>query len=256
MNRRPFHLGLAAALLLGGCGHKFGYRHFAGPILPVAEQGNSLTVSDDRSVTFTQDRLEVTLRPLTAEMLNRHFPTHSARREGFYQPPSSAPINPYTYGDWIPPGEDSAPIRFVVFHLRVKNYAFPKVRIDPAKIHLKASNGRRYPALSLAALVEYYWPYAVAYTGKAYQYFQERRDILRRTLFQDEMIFSGQEREGYVVFSALDLDVEEFAIWIEDIALRFDYRDQPVETTDVAYRFQREVYLARQPRAAEPALVK
>lgn len=79
---------------------------------------------------------------------------------------------------------------------------------------------------------------------------------MRRTLFQDEMIFSGQEREEYVVFSTLDLDVEKFAIWIEGIALRFDYRDQPVKTTDVAYRFHREVYLARQPRAAEPSLAK
>lgn len=256
MNRRQFLLGLTAALLLGGCGYQFGYRHFAGPILPTAEQGMSLIVSDDRSITFIQDRLEVSLRPLTPDMLNRHFPAQSARHEGFYQPPSAAPINPYTYGDWIPPGEDSAPARFVVFHLRVKNYAFPKVRIDPTRIHLSAANGRRYPALSLFALVEYYWPYAVAYTGKAYQYFQERRDILRRTLFQDEMIFSGQEREGYVVFPTLDLDVEEFTIWIEGIALRFDYRDQPVETTDVAYRFYREVYLARQPRTAEPPLIK
>lgn len=252
MNGCQLLFGLTAVLWLGGCGYQFGYRHFAGPILPIAEQGTSLTVSDDRSITFIQDRLEISLRPLTPDMLNRHFPVQSTRREGFYQPPAAAAVNPYTYGDWIPPGEDSAPGRFVVFQLRVKNYAFPKVRINPAQIHLSAANGRRYPALSLSALVEYYWPYAVAYTGKSYQYFQERRDILRRTLFRDEMIFSGQEMDGYVVFPVLDLDVEEFAIWVEDVALRFDYRDEPVETIDVTYRFQRQVYLARQPRAEEP----
>jgi hypothetical protein len=100
--------------------------------------------------------------------------------------------------------------------------------------------------------VEYYWPYVVSYTGKAYQYFQERRDILRRTLFRDEMIFSGQEEEGYIVFPVLDLDVKEFTVHIEDVALRFDYREEPVQTIDVAYRFYQEIYLARQARAEKP----
>ena len=34
-----------------------------------------------------------------------------------------------------------------------------------------------------------------------------------------------------------------------EIVLRFDYRDQPVETVDIAYPFTREVYLAKQRRA-------
>lgn len=242
---------LAAALLLSGCSYHFGYRHFAGPILPLPQQGDSLQVGDDRSITFSLDRLEITLRPTTPEMLNRQFSAYSTGRSGFYQDPAFSSTNPYTYGNWLPLGEGRAPARFTVFYLRVKNYAFPKVKIDPAKIYLAATNGRRYPALSLSALVEYYWPYAVAYTGKTYQYFQERRDILRRSLFRDEMIFSGQEKDGYVVFRPLDLDVEEFTVWIEDIALRFDYRDEPVETIDVAYHFRREVYLARQPRPEE-----
>ncbi len=33
---RSFAL-LCAALLAGGCGHKLGYRHFAGPILPATK---------------------------------------------------------------------------------------------------------------------------------------------------------------------------------------------------------------------------
>ena len=213
-------------------------------------------MGDDHSLTFILDRLEITLRPLTPEALNRQFPASSAAPPGFYQDPAFSSTNPYTYGEWLPPGEEGAPSRFAVFHLRVKNYAFPKVRVDPAGIYLAAANGRRYPALSLSALVEYYWPYAVAYTGRSYQYFQERRDLLRRSLFRNEMIFSGQERDGYLVFPPLDSDVEEFTIWFADIALRFDYRDEPVETLDVPYRFQREVYLARQPRPAEQSLAK
>ena len=35
------------------------------------------------------------------------------------------------------------------------------------------------------------------------------------------------------------------------MVLRFDYRDQPVETIDITYPFTREVYLAKQRRAEE-----
>jgi hypothetical protein len=133
----------------------------------------------------------------------------------------------------------------------VKNYAFPKVRIDPAKIHLVATNGRDYPTLGLSSLVEYYWPYAVAYTGNTYRYFQERRDLLRKTLFKDDMVFSGQEQEGYIVFPTLDYDVEEFTVQIEDMALRFNYRDEPIDTIDIPYKLHREVYLGRKPSPEE-----
>jgi hypothetical protein len=58
------------------------------------------------------------------------------------------------------------------------------------------------------------------------------------------MIFSGQEMEGFVVFPALDNDVEDFEVRIENMALRFDYRNEPVETVDIPYQFTREVSYA------------
>lgn len=241
-------------LLLGGCGYKLGYRHFAGPIMPLSdpERISEFIVGDDRSITFLKNRLEVSLLPLTADMLNRQLVAYSQKPEGFFSAnPYETARNPYTYGDWKPAGEDRAPTRFTVFLLKVKNYAYPKVRVDPARIVILTSNGRRYQVLSLSALTEYYWPYAVAYGGNARQLFADRTDILRKTLFRDEMIFSGQEQEGYIVFPALDRDVEEFTVRIEKMALRFDFRDDPVETVDIPYRFHREVYFSRKPRAEE-----
>ena len=235
-------------LLCCGCGYRFGYRHLAGPILPAPEQVGQLQVADDQSIIFLMDRLEVILRPVTIEMLNRQFPVQSTSPKGFYQNPSFSLSNPYTYGDWSPPGQKQTPNRFTVFGLKVKNYAFPKVRIDPTKIHLTATNGRNYPALSLFAMVEYYWPYAVAYTGNTYRYFQERRDLLRKTLFKEDFIFSGQEQEGFIVFPFIDYDVDEFTVWIEDLALRFDYRDEPIESIDIPYHFHRDVYIGREAR--------
>ena len=249
MRSLAFVLTGLISLLIDGCGLRFGYRHFSGPILPASEQASEFEVGDDRSITFLKDRLEVTLLPVTADVLNRQLPTHSSSPEGFPGAnPYVTPTNPYTYGDWKPAWQDQTPARFTVFLLKVKNYAFPKVRVDPSDIEIVAPNGRRYRALSLLALTEYYWPYAIGYVGNSYHVLKERTGLLQQTLFRDDMIFSGQEAEGYVVFMPLDNDVEVFTVWIRGMDLRFDYRVEPVETVDIPYRFRREVYLARQAR--------
>ena len=255
---RLLPLNIILLIVLNSCGIKLGYRHFAEPIvsssaaLSQGEDGNQYVVGDDHSITFLQDRLEVSLLPLTAEVLNRQFPSISVYPPGNARAnPHDVPYNPYTYGEWTPPGEEEAPARFTVFQLKVKNYAYPKVQVDPASIFITSPNGRHYPALSNSALVEYYWPYAVAYGGNARANLAERRALIRRTLFSDEMIFSGQENEGYVVFANLDNDVEEFTVWIENMALRFDFKGEPVETVDINYPFEREVYFAKHRRTGE-----
>ena len=240
-------------LLLSGCGYKLGYRYFAGPIEPSAEYASSeFVIGDDGSITFIKERLEVSIVSLTAEELNRQFASYSQAPEGFKQPnPYTTADNPYTYGDWKPSGEKKAPERFNVFMLEVKNYAFPKVQLDPEETFIVSANGWNYPALKLPALVEYYFPYAVAYGGNARVKFKERTDILRRTLFKDDMIFSGQEYEGFVVFPVLDDDVEEFTVWVKNMVLRFDYSGEPIETIDIPFHFARETYYARHPRTEE-----
>ena len=129
---------LIFGMSLGGCGYKLGYRHFSGPIVPIAEHASEeFVIGDDRSITFTKDRLEVSIIPLTSAELNRHFASHSQAPAGFAQPnPFTTSDNPYTYGDWNPPGEDQAPERFTVFLLKVKNYAFPKVHLDPINMSI------------------------------------------------------------------------------------------------------------------------
>ena len=167
-------LNIILLLVLNSCGIKLGYRHFAEPIVPSSatlsqlEGDNQYVVGDDHSITFLQDRLEVSLLPLTAEILNRQFPSISDYPSGYAKAnPYEVPYNPYTYGEWTPPGEEEAPARFTVFQLKVKNYAYPKVRVDPASIFITSPNGRQYQALTYSALVEYYWPYAVAYGGNS-----------------------------------------------------------------------------------------
>jgi len=220
-------LTTASVLLLAGCG----YLHYAGPLRPLAQQPGAMTVADDGSVTYEKGRFEVKLRPLSDAELNRQFAGESQEGE--------KSTNPYTYGDIE--FKDKERQRFVVFALSVKNYAYPKVRIDPAKIVLRASNGREYWSLSEQQIDTYFRIYAVGYAGNVYIQYKNRLDLVKRTLFRNEDIFSGQEAEGFVVFPVLHHDVRQIQAMIEDAFLRFDSRNEPVETLDIGYDFEREV---------------
>jgi len=218
----------ALTTLLAACG----YYHYAGPLHPRADQAVDMQVADDGSVTFARDRFEVGLRPVTDAELNRQFASHSQAG------PRST--NPYTFGNTEFWEGEKERARFTVFHLRVKNYAYPKVKIDPARIVLRARNGREYWSLGLQQLDTYFRAYARGYQGNEYARYQERLDLLRRTVFKNEEIFSGQEVEGYVVFPVLHADVCEIEAAIQDAVLRFDYRNEPVEMVEINYRFTRD----------------
>lgn len=230
--RRLWILGLLA--VLGGCG-----RYFAGPLRPAAQQASSVEVNDDGSATFALNRLEISLQPMSDAQLNRQFASVSAQ--------GAASTNPYTFGNWTPPGARWTPPRFAVFRLKVSNYEYPKVRIDPLQITLTTANQRRYQAFSFAQLYEYHQAYWQGRTGQGREQFKDRTELLRRTLYKADMVFSGQESEGFVVFPVLPDDVKGLQIHIADIAVRFNYADQPSETTDISFSFEREVFQGKQP---------
>ena len=230
---RGFWVWATLAIAVGGCG--YGYYYYAGPLKPVgeSEQVIGMTVYDDGTVTFTKERLEVSLRPMTDEELNRQFA--SASKGG----PKAT--NPYTYGDSKYRDLGITPQRFTVFRLKVKNYTYPKVLLDPTKMIIVADNGREYWALSFDQLTLYYRAYAVAYAGNEYDRYEARKDILKQTLYPGDPIFSGQEQEGYVVFPALHPDVDKITVWVKDMVLRFDYKGEPIETLDIPFRFKRDI---------------
>ncbi len=227
-------VGVALILALGflsACGG--GYHHYAGPLRPVEDQGPTMAVADDGGVTYVQGRLEVRLRPLTDDELNRQFSALS----------TSGPrsTNPYTFGDQeFYEGQETRQ-RFTVFSLGVKNYAFPKVRLDPTRIELAASNGRTYWSLRFKQLQGYYRAYAIGYRGNEYSRFRARQDLLLNTMLPSESIFSGQEVGGFVVFPALHPDVDRMKVIVHDVNLRFDYRNEPIESVDIVYEFVRDV---------------
>ena len=54
-------------------------------------------------------------------------------------------------------------------------------------------------------------------------------------------VFSGSEQEGYLVFPLLNNDVTHIRLDLKDIAVRFNYADEAVETIDLSFSFEREV---------------
>lgn len=227
---------------LAGCLSQVGMRHFAAPAAPAAQQGEGMTLQDDGSIVFTKDRLEISVRVLEDEYLNRQFAASSA--QGMHS------TNPYTYGDWKPWGQTWTPPRFTVLLVKIKNYSYPKVLLEPDKIYITTGNQRIYRILDKGLLDDYFSPYLRSYSGQEYRRYKEMMDRLVRTIYQPDYVFSGQEATGYVVLPVLHSDVEDFVVHVPKVGVRFDYRSAPLEQLDLNYHFKREVYRARQPREA------
>ena len=84
--------------------------------------------------------------------------------------------------------------------------------------------------------------------------FEATTDLLKRTVYPPDMVFSGQESIGYIVFPVLHRDVSNFTINVPDMAVRFDYKGDPVETIDLAFKFQREIYHALHPSRGDAVM--
>ena len=207
-------------------------RYFHTPLIPANHQSEGMAVNDDGSVTYRLDRLAIELKPMTDAELNR---LSSAQPD----------LNPYTFGDWAPHGEGQAPPRFTIFRLKVSNYQFPKIKIEPQSARISTANTRQYPSLTYSELYTYFRAHWLGRTGLGRKAFQARTDALKQTMYTDALVFSGNEEQGYLVFPALDDDVAEIEVHIQNIALRFDYTDAPVESIDLSFAFQRDILQGR-----------
>jgi hypothetical protein len=209
------------------------WRPYAGDVRPSIEeqQGQNMTVADDGTITWVQDRLEVRMRPVTDEELNRQF-------GGDDLGPRSE--NPFTYGGVEDFYTSDKKQRFAVFLLGIKNYQYPKVRVV-GDIVMVSSNERKYYDLNMSQLDRYFRAYALGYRGNEYNVYKERRAILQSSRFRREDIFSGQELEGYVLFEPFHSDVSKMTVMVKDLVIRFDYRGEPVEAVDIPFNFEREV---------------
>ena len=230
---------LCTLLLFSGCSH----RYYAEDLKPVseAEQGEHKTVADDGTVAYKQARLEISLRPMTDEELNRQFSAYSS--EG------ADSRNPYTFGNSTYFRTGETPQRFTVFRAFVSNYEYPKVYLDPTQVYITTSNGRKYYALTREQISIYYRRYvqggtggnAPGVSGNAHSVWKERDGIMRRSMYVNEQVFSAQESEGFLVFEPLAPDVDELTVHIPDVIVRYDYKGDPLERVDVEMSFERKI---------------
>ena len=229
-----FKLSLLLLLFAASCG-----RYFHTDLRPTPGQETGMSVEDDGSVTYELDRLVINLKPMTDAELNRLAATNT-----------NLELNPYTFGDWKAPGDEQTPPRFTVFRLKVNNYQYPKVRIDPQLAHISTANNRQYGALSFGQLYSYYRAYWLGRTGLGRKAFQTRTDVLKRTLYTGAVVFSGNEEQGFIVFPVLDDDVSDIRVHLDGIALRFNFADEPVETVDLDFSFKRDILRGYTPDSA------
>ena len=176
---------LGALLCFSACS----YRYYAEDLKPMseAEQGADKTVADDGTVSYIQGRLEISLRPMTDAELNRQFSAYSD--DGVDS------SNPYTFGNSTYFRTGDTPQRFTVFKAFVSNYEYPKVYLDPKKVYITTSNGRKYYALTRKQLEIYYRRYvqsgsggnAPGVGGNAYYIWKQS------SMFVDKQMFSAQE---------------------------------------------------------------
>ena len=230
---------LCSLLLFSGCSH----RYYAEDLKPVseAEQGQNKTVADDGTVAYKQARLEISLRPMTDEELNRQFSAYSS--EG------ADSRNPYTFGNSTYFRTGETPQSFTVFRAFVSNYEYPKVYLDPTQVYITTSNGRKYYALTREQISIYYRRYvqggtggtAPGVSGNAHSVWKERDGIMRRSMYVNEQVFSAQESEGFLVFEPLAPDVDELTVHIPDVIVRYDYKGDPLERVDVEMSFERKI---------------
>ena len=104
---------------------------------PENRQETYASVEDDGTITAVFNRLEISLRPMADEELNRQFADYSAA--------GANSKNPYTFGNWKPLGDTYTPPKYTVFSVEVKNYEYPKVHLDPTRITLVSQQaGRAY----------------------------------------------------------------------------------------------------------------
>jgi hypothetical protein len=225
---------LATLLLFSACG-----RYFPSALEPAQQQTEGMAVNDDGSITYALDRLAITLKPMTDAELNR-----------LASNPDNLSVNPYTFGDATAPGEDWTPPRFTVFRLKVANYQFPKVELEPYNARITAANNRHYAAMHYAQLYNYYRAFWLGRTGMGRKEFQARTDALKQTMYSGATVFSGNDEQGYIVFPLLDDDVRNIQVHLKDVAVRFDYTGNPIETLDLSFSFQRDILRGYTPASA------
>jgi hypothetical protein len=167
--------------------------------------------------------------------------------------------NPYTYGDWLDPLLGHTPNRFTVFRVTVRNDIYAKVLLDPIAALLNTDRGEvlhsfGIPSYSPNRSFERYYRGIRGQSGNEFYRFDTRMVNVRSSAFlEDTKVFKGESYSGLLTFSPLEEEVERVQLVLEDFVLKFDASDQPLETVDIFFDFDRTISKTVVAPAADPA---
>ena len=231
----------AALPLLVGCSLIFPSR-IERTIQLVAQEGQEgdYRKGEDGSVSYLMEGLRIEVKYMTDRELNELFPQESNLEE--YS------INPYTYGNHVDPAVGYVQNRFTVFRVGVHNSTFAKVELDPLKAVLTTDReGEVHNSYSVLQTprrknFESYYRALRGPSGNDYYRYNMRMGLVRSNNYGiDEKIFKGESYEGFIVFESLDDEVETVRLQLRDFVLKFNAFNQPIETVDIAFAFDRQV---------------
>ena len=238
---------LLPVLILAGCfifPPDIIYSSYLVPNIEMFNTGDSNYSIGEDGITVSYDiegsRVDVT--NLTNDELNELFPDDSVK--------GKLSTNPYTYGNWVDPNLGFTPSRFTVFRIRVYNYGFGKMLLEPYSLRLYTPRGEiLFPySVSIAAEVEYgksfesYYKSIRGQSGNEFYRFNQRIGLVRGKAYGlEEMIFKGEQYEGLIAFETLHDDVNKVKLVINDLVLRFDAYDRPADMTTIEFYFDRKV---------------
>ena len=197
------------------------------------------SANPDGSITYDEEGLRVTVRPLSDAELNERY------RNVSYQDRFSA--NPFTYGNWRDPSLGYTPNRFTVFKVEVFNPVLPKVELSPDEVVMRTGEGEHLKFFGINredsenSLEDYYTLNRGPGGNEQYR-FDQRMGIIREELYRfDQQVFKGDDYSGFIVFQSLNADVTTIELLVTDFALQFDESNNPSKTTDLTFRFDRRI---------------
>jgi hypothetical protein len=241
-SRRMQRLLIAAVLpLLAGCSLIFPLQIERKIMLdPREDMGDSYKIGTDGSVSYLLEGLRVEVKYMTDQEMNEVFTQESDLGE--YS------INPYTYGNYIDPGVGYVQNRFTVFRVSVYNSTFAKVELDPRKASLTTGReGEHHISYSVLKAqrrksFEDYYRALRGPSGNDYYRYNMRMGLVRSNNYGvDEKIFRGENYDGFIVFDPLDDEVGKVRLLLKDFVLKFNVFNQPLETIDIVFEFERQV---------------
>jgi len=192
-----------------------------------------------QSVVYDRKTFKVEVKYMPDFQLNNvEFPDESKDRE--------FSANPFTYANWVDPRLGYTPNRFSVFKISIFNYTASKLNFDPENSFLVSDRGDLFPGYgreektSRNQSLETYFKRRKGASGVEDEIFERRMGLVRTSvLYLGRPIYSGDSREGLVVYDPLDESVQQVKLVFKDFIVGYDENNEPSDFITMQFFFKR-----------------